>query len=261
LLIQHLRDSAEKAKGSRTAKRRPAHETLELILQHGAARGAGNYQLTSELVKRCREAVREDLKERRAAGLTEAAEAERSIRNSRRYFANCKTKMTALRRPEGTISLSRRVIERVIYDLYSDFFDSHVHLPPCRLREDGYVIWTLARLFTRYVSECKQHYHQNSAILRRHHHRRQKMGSTRRHCVAKTIHRHSRREVMRRLEWDNMGVRVDGRLLHHLHFADDVVLITPNMSQAERMLADLDDACGKIGLQLNLTNTAFMRNG
>ncbi|EPB76813.1 hypothetical protein ANCCEY_04095 [Ancylostoma ceylanicum] len=62
-------------------------------------------------------------------------------------------------------------------------------------------------------------------------------------------------DVMRRLEWDNMGVRVDGRLLHHLRFADDIVLITPNISQAERMLADFDDACGKIGLQLNLTKT------
>ncbi|EPB72914.1 hypothetical protein ANCCEY_07985 [Ancylostoma ceylanicum] len=55
-------------------------------------------------------------------------------------------------------------------------------------------------------------------------------------------------------------MRVDGRLLHHLRFADDIVLITPNISQAERMLADFDDACGKIGLQLNLTKKMFMRN-
>ncbi|EYC05064.1 hypothetical protein Y032_0084g1759 [Ancylostoma ceylanicum] len=67
-------------------------------------------------------------------------------------------------------------------------------------------------------------------------------------------------DVMRRLEWDNMAVRVDGRLLHHLRFADNVVLITSNISQAERMLADFDDACGKVGLQLNITKTMFMRN-
>ncbi|EYC43821.1 hypothetical protein Y032_0480g2243 [Ancylostoma ceylanicum] len=67
-------------------------------------------------------------------------------------------------------------------------------------------------------------------------------------------------DVMRRLEWVNMGVRVDGRLPHHLRFADDIVLITPRISQAERMLADFD-ACGKVGLQLNLTKTMFMRNG
>ncbi|EYC17353.1 hypothetical protein Y032_0031g2421 [Ancylostoma ceylanicum] len=102
--------------------------------------------------------------------------------------------MTALRRPDGTITSSRRVMEKVIYDFYSDLFDSHVHLPPCHLREDEYVIPsvlpsevrhaiksvknrtapspdrirpehlkslptaivnTLAGLFTRYLSECK----------------------------------------------------------------------------------------------------------
>ncbi|KIH47234.1 hypothetical protein ANCDUO_22709, partial [Ancylostoma duodenale] len=56
--------------------------------QRGVARAAGNYQLTSELAKRCREAIKEDLKERRAAVLAEAAEAEKSIRNASRDFAN-----------------------------------------------------------------------------------------------------------------------------------------------------------------------------
>ncbi|WKY02771.1 hypothetical protein Q1695_016219 [Nippostrongylus brasiliensis] len=66
---------------------------------------------------------------------------------------------------------------------------------------------------------------------------------------------------MRTLEWDDMGVKIDGRQLHHLRFADDIVLITPSITQAERMLADFDHACGKIGLQLNLTKTMFMRTG
>ncbi|WKX96166.1 hypothetical protein Q1695_012539 [Nippostrongylus brasiliensis] len=67
--------------------------------------------------------------------------------------------------------------------------------------------------------------------------------------------------IMRTLEWDDMGVKIDGRQLHHLRFADDIVLITPYITQAERMLADFDHACGKIGLQLNLTKTLYMRNG
>ncbi|VDM57557.1 unnamed protein product [Angiostrongylus costaricensis] len=66
---------------------------------------------------------------------------------------------------------------------------------------------------------------------------------------------------MRTLEWDDMGVKIDGRQLHHLRFADDIVLITPNISQAERILDDFDKACGKIGLRLNLTKTMFMKNG
>ncbi|KAK6765093.1 hypothetical protein RB195_025142 [Necator americanus] len=31
-------------------------------------------------------------------------------------------------------------MEKIIYDFYSDLFDSHVHLPPHHLREDGQVI-------------------------------------------------------------------------------------------------------------------------
>uniref|UniRef100_A0A7I4YF30 Reverse transcriptase domain-containing protein n=1 Tax=Haemonchus contortus TaxID=6289 RepID=A0A7I4YF30_HAECO len=67
--------------------------------------------------------------------------------------------------------------------------------------------------------------------------------------------------IMRSLEWEGLGVKVDGRFLHHLRFADDIVLITPNIEQAERMLAEFDSACGKIGLRLNLTKTMFMKNG
>uniref|UniRef100_A0A0K0DED9 Reverse transcriptase domain-containing protein n=1 Tax=Angiostrongylus cantonensis TaxID=6313 RepID=A0A0K0DED9_ANGCA len=63
------------------------------------------------------------------------------------------------------------------------------------------------------------------------------------------------------LDWDNMGVKINGRQLHHLRFADDIVLMTPDISQAARMLADFDKACGKIGLRLNLTKTMFMKNG
>ncbi|KAK6765492.1 hypothetical protein RB195_025418 [Necator americanus] len=67
--------------------------------------------------------------------------------------------------------------------------------------------------------------------------------------------------AMRKLEWDDMGVKVDGRQLHHLRFADDIVLVTPSISQAERMLTEFDETCGCIGLQLNLQKTMFMRNG
>ncbi|XGW34916.1 hypothetical protein V3C99_018737 [Haemonchus contortus] len=50
--------------------------------------------------------------------------------------------------------------------------------------------------------------------------------------------------IPRHLEWEDLGVKVDGCFLHHLRFADDIVLITPNIEQAERMLAEFDSACG-----------------
>ncbi|XGW12362.1 hypothetical protein V3C99_013233, partial [Haemonchus contortus] len=138
-LVEHLHDSATKAESLQVAKRRLSSETLELIRQRGIARAAGNYQRTSELAKLCREAIKEDLKERRAAVMDEAAEAGKSIRKARRSFVNYKTKMTSLRRPDGTVTASRRAMEKVIYDFYSDLFDSHVYLPTHHLRQDEYI--------------------------------------------------------------------------------------------------------------------------
>ncbi|VDP02573.1 unnamed protein product [Heligmosomoides polygyrus] len=192
--VYHLHDSAKGAKSLKTTKRRLSPETLELIRQRGAARASCNYQLTSEYAKLCRAAIKEDLKERRAEVLAEAEEAGLSIHNARRNFANFKTKMTALRRPDGTVTASRRIMEKVIHDFYSHLFDSHVHLPPRHYPQDDYVVPSvlpseirhaissvkkrtapgpdrirpehlknlplaliniLARLFTRYLSECK----------------------------------------------------------------------------------------------------------
>ncbi|KAK6754712.1 hypothetical protein RB195_013601 [Necator americanus] len=49
----------------------------------------------------------------------------------------------------------------------------------------------------------------------------------------------TRENAVRKLDWYDVGVKVDGRQLHHLHFADDIVLITPSINQAERMLTEL----------------------
>uniref|UniRef100_A0A0K0DR79 DUF2116 family Zn-ribbon domain-containing protein n=1 Tax=Angiostrongylus cantonensis TaxID=6313 RepID=A0A0K0DR79_ANGCA len=63
-----------KAESSKVTKRRLCPETLELIRQCGLARAAGNRELTSKLAKQCRQAIKEDLKVRRAAAMVEAAE-------------------------------------------------------------------------------------------------------------------------------------------------------------------------------------------
>ncbi|KAK6760599.1 hypothetical protein RB195_021893 [Necator americanus] len=58
----------------------------------------------------------------------------------------------------------------------------------------------------------------------------------------------------RGLEWDDMGVKVDGWYLHHLRFADDFVLITSSINQAERMLAEFDETCWEINMMKDLTS-------
>ncbi|VDM62391.1 unnamed protein product [Angiostrongylus costaricensis] len=42
--------------------------------------------------------------------------------------------------------------------------------------------------------------------------------------------------VKRALEWDHMGVKFDGRQLHHLCFDGDIVFVTPNIAKPKRSL-------------------------
>ncbi|XGW32200.1 hypothetical protein V3C99_010408 [Haemonchus contortus] len=309
--------------------------------------------------------------------MDEAAEAGRSIRKARRSFPNYKTKMTSLRRPDGTVTASRRAMEKVIYDFYSDLFDSHVYLPTHHLRQDEYIapsvlpseirhaiksmknctapgpdrikpehlksipqviIKTLARLFTRIGrildegQPCEQagfrrgfstidHIHTLTRLIEVSREYKMplcltfidlkkafdtveteavieavgnqgvptqyirmlrelydnfttrispfykeviinvKRGVRQGDTISPKLFSAALENIMRHLEWEDLGVKVDGRYLHHLRFADDIVLITPNIEQAERMLAQFDNACGKIGLRLNLTKTMFMKNG
>ncbi|KAK6765538.1 hypothetical protein RB195_025445 [Necator americanus] len=44
--------------------------------------------------------------------------------------------MAVLRNPKRTTIASRREMEKIIYDLYSDLFDSHVHFPSHHLRQN-----------------------------------------------------------------------------------------------------------------------------
>uniref|UniRef100_A0A0K0DJA6 DUF3606 domain-containing protein n=1 Tax=Angiostrongylus cantonensis TaxID=6313 RepID=A0A0K0DJA6_ANGCA len=72
-----------KAESSKVTKRRLSPETLELIRQRGLARAAGNRDITSKVAKQSRQAIKEDLKERRGTVMVEAAEAVKSIRKAR----------------------------------------------------------------------------------------------------------------------------------------------------------------------------------
>ncbi|XGW13324.1 hypothetical protein V3C99_000009 [Haemonchus contortus] len=59
-LVEHLYDSARKAKGLKDAKKRLSPKTPEQMRQRGIARGAGSNQLKSELAKLCREVIKKN---------------------------------------------------------------------------------------------------------------------------------------------------------------------------------------------------------
>uniref|UniRef100_A0A7I4Z425 BAR domain-containing protein n=1 Tax=Haemonchus contortus TaxID=6289 RepID=A0A7I4Z425_HAECO len=119
-LVDHLHDSARKAEMWYRASYRQS-------------------PTNSKRAKLCREAIKEDLKEGRAAVMDEATEAGKGILKARRSFANYKTKMTSLRCPDEAVTASRRTMEKVIYDFNSDLFDSLVHLSTYHLRQDEYI--------------------------------------------------------------------------------------------------------------------------
>ena len=48
-----------------------------------------------------------------------------------------------------------------------------------------------------------------------------------------------------------MGININGRFLNHLRFADDIVLIAPNLEQLEMMLLQLNAESQKVGLKMN----------
>ncbi|KAK6767093.1 hypothetical protein RB195_026502 [Necator americanus] len=63
---------------------------------------------------------------------------------------------------------------------------------------------------------------------------------------------------MKSLSWEERGIRVDGRFLSNLRFADDIVLFPTN--EAETMLNELNEAGKRIGLRINRKKTQFMKN-
>ncbi|VDM76303.1 unnamed protein product [Strongylus vulgaris] len=60
--------------------------------------------------------------------------------------------------------------------------------------------------------------------------------------------------VMRSLDW-NESIRVDGRFLANLRFADDIALFSRNITGEEMMLEDLNEVGKRIVLQINRKNS------
>ncbi|KAK6765472.1 hypothetical protein RB195_025404 [Necator americanus] len=66
--------------------------------------------------------------------------------------------------------------------------------------------------------------------------------------------------IMKSLLWKERGIRVDGRFLSNLRFADDIVLFSSSTNEAETMLNELNEAGKRIGLRINRKKTQFMKN-
>ncbi|CAG4950935.1 unnamed protein product [Colias eurytheme] len=67
-------------------------------------------------------------------------------------------------------------------------------------------------------------------------------------------------DVFKLLEWSEKGVSINGSMLSHLRFADDLVLFAKTPDDIKVMLEELHDASLAIGLRMNMLKTKFMSN-
>ncbi|XGW29870.1 hypothetical protein V3C99_009149 [Haemonchus contortus] len=169
-LVEHLHDSASRESTSSQETTPFGDARADRPAWHRASYTQS--PTNSELAKLCREAIKEDLKERRGAAMDEAADAGKSIRKARRSFANNKTKMTSFvflteqllhiegqwRRQDEYIapSVLPSEIRHAIKSMKNCTAPGLDRIKPDHLKSlPPDIVRTLARLLTRYLSECK----------------------------------------------------------------------------------------------------------
>ncbi len=67
-------------------------------------------------------------------------------------------------------------------------------------------------------------------------------------------------EIFRKLQWNNRGVKIDGRYINNLRFADDIVLLSDNLEDVQKMGNELMLISREVGLHMNMAKTKYMTN-
>jgi len=67
-------------------------------------------------------------------------------------------------------------------------------------------------------------------------------------------------EVFRGMNWGDKGIKIDGKYLNNLRFADDVVLIGASNTEVQEMFQETLEKSGEAGLTNNIGKTVLMNN-
>jgi Reverse transcriptase (RNA-dependent DNA polymerase) len=65
-------------------------------------------------------------------------------------------------------------------------------------------------------------------------------------------------DVFKRLPWEKKGIKIDGAYLNHLRFADDIVIISEDITEIQSMLQQLNQESKRAGLKMNYSKTKIM---
>ncbi len=66
--------------------------------------------------------------------------------------------------------------------------------------------------------------------------------------------------ILKKLEWNDFGFKIDGEYLNNLRFADDIVLLSNSGEDLDKMVSDLHGESLKVGLKMNMKKTKIMYN-
>ncbi|KAI5743429.1 hypothetical protein M8J77_018082 [Diaphorina citri] len=66
--------------------------------------------------------------------------------------------------------------------------------------------------------------------------------------------------AMSKIPWNDRGIKINGRRLNNLRFADDIVLLATNTLELQSLTQDLAIAAKEIGLKMNISKTKIMYN-
>lgn len=67
-------------------------------------------------------------------------------------------------------------------------------------------------------------------------------------------------QIFRTLDWENKGLKIHGKHLSHLRFADDIVLFSEDPNEMQIMIESLCEGSRKVGLEVNKDKTKIMTN-
>ena len=64
-----------------------------------------------------------------------------------------------------------------------------------------------------------------------------------------------------RLDEAQAGIKIAGRNLNNLRYADDITLMAESEEELKSLLMKVKEECGKVGLKLNIQKTKIMASG
>ena len=63
------------------------------------------------------------------------------------------------------------------------------------------------------------------------------------------------------LEEAQAGIRIAGRNINNLRYADDITLMAESQEELKNLLKKVKEECEKVGLKLNIQKTKIMASG